>query len=70
MSGNEDIQRLQLRIPTDLYEEIKQHSEMSFRSANSEILYLVSLGLDKVKETTSPEEVRQIVQEELAKASK
>lgn len=67
MATEDDIQRLQLRIPAALYEEIKQHSEKSFRSANSEILYLVSLGLEKVKETTSPEEVREIIRDELAK---
>ncbi len=70
MPSEEEIQRIQLRIPNALYEEVKRLSENSFRTANAEILYLLSLGLDKMKETTSPEEVRQIVRDELARANK
>ena len=70
MSSDDEIQRLQLRLPNDLYEVIKKLADKNFRSANSEILYLVSLGLERVKECASPEEVRQIIKEELTKASK
>ena len=70
VSNENEIQRLQLRLPNDLYEVIKNLAERNFRSANSEILYLISLGLEKVKECASPDEVRQIIREELAKTVK
>ena len=70
VSNDDEIQRLQLRLPNDLYEVIKNLAERNFRSANSEILYLISLGLEKVKECASPDEVRQIIREELAKTVK
>ena len=70
VSNDDEIQRLQLRLPNDLYEVIKNLAERNFRSANSEILYLISLGLENVKECASPDEVRQIIREELAKTVK
>lgn len=67
VSNENEIQRLQLRLPNDLYEVIKNLADRNFRSANSEILYLISLGLEKVKECASTDDVRQIIMEELAK---
>lgn len=65
MSESEEIQRLQLRIPAEMYEQVKELADKNFRSTNAEILYLVSLGLERAKEHASPEDVRGIVTEEL-----
>jgi hypothetical protein len=65
MSDGDDIQRLQLRIPAEMYEVVKGLADKNFRSANAEILYLVSLGLERAKEHASPEDVREIISEEL-----
>lgn len=61
MSDSDDIQRLQLRIPAEMYEVVKGLADKNFRSTNAEILYLVSLGLERAKEHASPEDVREIV---------
>ena len=70
MATEEDLIKTQLRIPSDLYEQVKDMADRHFRSTNAEILYLVSLGLGLVKEYASPEEVREIIREELARLSK
>ena len=37
--------RLQLRLPQDLHEKIKSSSDISGRSINAEILFLIDAGL-------------------------
>jgi hypothetical protein len=57
----ESLVKTQLRIPEEMYERVKELADRNFRSANAEILYLVSLGLERAKEHASPDDVRQIV---------
>lgn len=70
MATEDNLVKTQLRIPADLYEQVQVLADKNFRSANSEILYLLSVALGKIKEPASYEEVRQIVEQALAKAGK
>lgn len=65
MATEDELIKTQLRIPAEMYEVVKVLADKNFRSTNAEILYLVSLGLDRTKEHASPEDVREIVKEEL-----
>lgn len=67
MATEDDLIKTQLRIPSDLYEQVKNMADRHFRSTNAEILYLVSLGLGLAKEHASPEDVREILRQELAR---
>lgn len=68
--AQKDFSQTQLRMPTEVYEELKASAEKNFRSLNAEILYLLQIGMKKAEPHASPEEVRRIVQEELAKTVK
>lgn len=71
MGKQDDIFRTQIRIPSDIYEAIKISSEESGRSINAEMIYLMSTALG-IKPDAEPldAKIREIVREELAKASK
>ena len=68
--AQKDFSQTQLRMPTEVYEELKASAEKNFRSLNAEILYLLQIGMKKAEPHASPNEIRQIVKEELTKAGK
>ena len=70
MATEDDLIKTQLRIPSDLYEQVKNMADRHFRSTNAEIVYLVSLGIGLAKEHASPEDIREIIREELARLGK
>ena len=70
MAGQKDSTQTQVRLPSVLYEELKESAERNFRSLNGEILYWLQLGMGKVTPPLSAEEARLILREELAKAGK
>ena len=61
-------------MPTDVYEELKERADRNFRSLNSEILYLLQVGMKLAEPHATPEQVREIVTDvvktELAKSAK
>ena len=67
MVKQKDFAQTQVRIPHPLLEELKESADRNFRSLNAEILYLLQIGMKKAEPHATPEEVRRIVQEELAK---
>ena len=70
MTKQKDFSQTQVRMPTELYEELKESAERNFRSLNAEILYFLQIGMGKAEPHASPDEVRQIIREELAKTVK
>ena len=70
MTKQKDFSQTQVRMPTDVYEELKERADRNFRSLNAEILYLLQIGMKQAEPHASPSEVRQIVREELAKTVK
>ena len=70
MTKQKDFSQTQVRMPTDVYEELKERADRNFRSLNAEILYLLQIGMKQAEPHASPSEVRQIVREELAKTMK
>lgn len=70
MTKQKDFSQTQVRMPTDVYEELKERADRNFRSLNAEILYLLQMGMKLAEPHATPEEIRRIVSEELAKASK
>ena len=68
MAGQKDFTQTQVRLPTSLYEELKDSSEKNFRSLNGEILYWLQLGMGKAVDPVSAETLRELIREELAKA--
>ena len=74
MTKQKDFSQTQVRMPTDVYEELKERADRNFRSLNAEILYLLQMGMKLAEPHATPEEVRDIVTDvvrtELAKASK
>ena len=46
MGKQDDFFRTQIRIPSDIYEAIKESAEESGRSLNAEMVHLMSIGLD------------------------
>jgi hypothetical protein len=65
MATEDELIKTQLRIPAEMYEQVKGLADKNFRSTNAEILYLVSLGLERAKEHASPEDVREIIGKEM-----
>lgn len=65
MTTEDELIKTQLRIPAEMYEQVKGLADKNFRSTNAEILYLVSLGLERAKEHASPDDVREIMKKEL-----
>lgn len=70
MAAQKDFAQTQVRLPTALYEELKESADKNFRSLNGEILYWLQLGMGKANPPLSADEARQIVREELGKAGK
>lgn len=70
MAEQKEFAQTQIRLPTALYNELKDSAEQNFRSMNGELLYWIQLGMGKFAPPASAEDVRQIVQEELDKRSK
>jgi hypothetical protein len=70
MALQKDFTQTQVRLPTSIYEELKESADRNFRSLNGEILYWLQLGMGKATPPLSAEEARQVVREELAKAVK
>lgn len=61
MVKQKDFSQTQVRIPHDLLEELKISADRNFRSLNSEILYLLQIGLKKAEPHATPEQVREII---------
>ena len=74
MTKQKDFSQTQVRMPTDVYEELKERADRNFRSLNSEILYLLQVGMKLAEPHATPEQVREIVTDvvktELAKSAK
>ena len=45
MAKQKDFAQTQVRIPHELLEELKTSADKNFRSLNSEILYLLQIGM-------------------------
>ncbi len=69
MTKQKDFSQTQLRMPTELYEELKQSADKNFRSLNAEILYFLQIGMGKAQPHATPSEVRQIIENALAQLS-
>lgn len=61
MAEHEEVIKTQVRLPAELHEQIKVSSDRNFRSFNSEILYLLQVGLRNAQPHATPEQVREIV---------
>ena len=70
MTKQKDFAQTQIRMPAELYEELKESADRNFRSLNAEILYFLQIGMGKAQPHATPEEIRQIVESALAKAGK
>ncbi|TXH66768.1 MAG: Arc family DNA-binding protein [Thiothrix sp.] len=58
-----------IRIPLDFSDALKESADHNFRSLNAEILYLLQIGMSRAQQHATPEEIRQIVREELKRVS-
>ena len=65
MTKQKDYAQTQVRIPQDVLEALKDSADRNFRSLNAEILYLLQSGMSRAQPHATPEQVRQIVREEL-----
>jgi hypothetical protein len=72
MGKQDDFFRTQIRIPSDIYEAIKESAEESGRSLNAEMVHLMSIGLDAKTpiHSDSDTRIRELIREELAKLTK
>lgn len=72
MGKQNDFFRTQIRIPSDVYESIKESAEESGRSINAEMVYLMSsaLGIKEPVIDVAEERIRELIREELTKAMK
>lgn len=74
MAKQKDFAQTQVRIPHELLDELKTSADRNFRSLNSEILYLLQVGMKLAEPHATPEQVREIVTDvvktELAKSAK
>ena len=61
MIAQKDYSQTQVRLPNEIYEELKASSERNLRSMNSEILYWLLIGMGKSAAPVSAEEVREIL---------
>ena len=67
MTKQKDFSQTQVRMPSALFEELKESADRNFRSLNAEILYWLQIGMGKASPSASSEDVRRIIQEELDK---
>ena len=51
-----DIQRSQLRLPTDLHEQLKRYAEVAGRSLNAEIVFRLAQSFDTSEGSSSESE--------------
>ncbi|UOG90518.1 MAG: Arc family DNA-binding protein [Candidatus Thiothrix sulfatifontis] len=70
MAKQDDFFKMQVRIPMELYEQLKESSDENFRSLNAEIIYLLSVCMGNKATSATPDEVRSIIREELGTAIK
>jgi hypothetical protein len=70
MAKQDDFFKMQVRIPMELYEQLKESSDENFRSLNAEIIYLLSVCMGSKATSATPDEVRSIIKEELDRAIK
>ena len=71
MGKQDDFFRTQIRIPSDVYEAIKESAEESGRSINAEMVHLMSLGLSSKEQPTDDDtRIRALIREELARMGK
>lgn len=70
MGKQDEFFRTQIRIPSDVYEAIKESAEESGRSLNAEMVHLMSVGLNSKEPPTNNDDarIRALIHEELAKA--
>jgi len=70
MGKQDDFFRTQIRIPSDIYEAIRQSSDESGRSINAEMVHLMAVGLGAKEPPLDMAElrIRELIREELAKA--
>ncbi len=65
MTKQKEFAQTQVRMPTEVHEQIKESADRNFRSLNAEILYLLQIALEHSAPHATPKEVRTIVREEL-----
>ena len=72
MGKQDDFFRTQIRIPSDIYEAIKESAEESGRSLNAEMVHLMGLGLDAKEQPINDDDarIRALIREELARLGK
>jgi len=70
MAKQDDFFKMQVRIPMELYEQLKESSDENFRSLNAEIIYLLSVCMGSKTTSATPDEVRSIIREELGASIK
>ncbi len=72
MGKQNDFFRTQIRIPSDVYEAIKEAAEESGRSINAEMVHLMSaaLGMKEPVPDLAESRIRELIREELTKAGK
>ena len=49
MAEQKEFTQTQIRLPSALYEELKESAERNFRSLNGELLYWIQVGLGRAK---------------------
>jgi hypothetical protein len=72
MGKQDNFFRTQIRIPSDIYEAIKEAAEESGRSINAEMVHLMAttLNMREPEREFTEERIRELIKEELAKAGK
>ena len=72
MGKQDNFFRTQIRIPSDIYEAIKEAAEESGRSINAEMVHLMAttLNMREPERELTEERIRELIKEELTKAGK
>ena len=72
MGKQDNFFRTQIRIPSDIYEAIKEAAEESGRSINAEMVHLMAttMNMREPEREFTEERIRELIKEELAKAGK
>lgn len=72
MGKQDNFFRTQIRIPSDIYEAIKEAAEESGRSINAEMVHLMAttLNMREPEREFTEERIRELIKEELAKTGK
>jgi hypothetical protein len=60
MTKQKDFSQTQVRMPTAIYEELKESADRNFRSLNAEILHLLQIGMKKAEPHATPLEIRHL----------